>query len=145
MKKEKFLTLSPEAKTVWNRLDAETRESINRDNPFNLDRNVSIRTLRARGVKVHILCEVIGMCKAQISKILSKKIGIDNFSRKLNRDYDALKAALDDYQHSVLRILERDRKKGGKQKNITKKKRGDDDNRKTNKSSVGFSAAIRHG
>lgn len=144
MKKEKFLTLSPKAKIVWNRLDAATRESICRDNPFHLDRNVSIRTLRARGVEINVLCEVTGMCHASICKILSKKIGIDNFSRKLEQDFDALKAALDDYQHSVLMILERDYKKGGKQKNLTEKKGSDDNNRKTNKSNVGSCAASGH-
>ena len=65
-------TFSPEAKAVWERLDRETREIIQRDYPFKRDRDEAIYELRQRGVEIKVLAEISGMNFNNVRRIEKK-------------------------------------------------------------------------
>ncbi len=67
-KKPKY-RLSPKANAVWAKLDGETREAIQHDNPFKRDRNEAIYRLRLRGVEIDVLAEITNLHRLTIMKV----------------------------------------------------------------------------
>ena len=61
--------LSSKAQPVWAKLDRKTREAIQRDYPFKVDRDEAVYKLRLRGVEVDTLAEITGMNRNTIMKI----------------------------------------------------------------------------
>ncbi len=61
--------LSPEALEVWDSLSEKQKATIRKDNPFPVDRNSEIRSLRERGVKITVLAEITGLGRNSIIRI----------------------------------------------------------------------------
>ncbi|MDQ7838262.1 MAG: hypothetical protein RDU59_07200 [Thermodesulfobacteriota bacterium] len=64
--------LSPEAKRVWESLDEGLQKTIQKDNPFRVERDNAIFGLSKRGVKVDILAEITGVSRNAVHRIIMR-------------------------------------------------------------------------
>lgn len=74
--------LSPKAQEVWDQLDQETRNKIQKDNPFKWNRDQAIRELKAKGLRVEILTELTGLHRHSIFRIAKKETLIPERQRQ---------------------------------------------------------------
>jgi len=85
MKKES--KLSPDAQAVWERLDEEARNQIQKSNPFKLSRNQAIRELiKGKGLRVEIVQELTGLYKSTIYRILAQGDYLPDYAREDIKD-----------------------------------------------------------
>lgn len=81
--------LSPGARIIWRRLSEERRLKINKHYPFRADRDQAVRHLKARGIKICVLCELTGLGRDHIRRISKvdhflEKNEFGQFKRSLN-------------------------------------------------------------
>jgi hypothetical protein len=66
--------LSPEAKRVWETLDEEQKKAIQKDNPFQVERDQAIYELSQRGLCLDILAEITGLSRSAIHRTIIRFI-----------------------------------------------------------------------
>ena len=93
-------------------------QSIQKDNPFQNDRDKAIRELVARGVTYVVLEEITGMSDSGLQRIVNKGYGLDSMIQE--KLLDELKKSFEILHESLSLILK------GSDKNIRRIKRKKD-------------------
>jgi hypothetical protein len=62
--------LSSEARKVWESLDEEQKKAIQKDNPFQVERDQAIYGLSQRGLCLDILAEITGLSRSAIHRTI---------------------------------------------------------------------------
>lgn len=62
--------LSSAAKKVWESLDEELKKTIQKDNPFRVERDNAIYGLSKRGVVIDILAEITGVSRSAVHRLV---------------------------------------------------------------------------
>jgi hypothetical protein len=65
--------ISPTAKKALDGLTKRQKRAIRKGNPFKVERDNAIRSLKARGLTVELLAEISGLCQTTICRILKAK------------------------------------------------------------------------
>lgn len=104
--------VSSTAKKILDGLTKRQRRAIRKGNPFKVERNDTIRTLKARGLKVELLSEISGLSQSTVFRILkTTSKSSHNAPDDMNGTLKSLKGVFDALYKAVALILNKGQEK----------------------------------
>jgi hypothetical protein len=94
--------ISPRAKKALDGLTKRQKRAIRKENPFKVERNNAIRSLKARGLTVELLADMSGLCQTTICRILKAGAKSSNGdSVAINETLRSLKGVFDAFYKAI--------------------------------------------